>query len=264
MPKTPISYYGGKQNMLCHILPNIPKHRIYTETFFGGGAVFFTKEPSESEIINDSNLQVMNFYKVCKTDFDKLKAKVEATLFSRATYSVAYTIYRMPHLFSIIQQAWAFYVATNMGFGSRVGSWGFDKYSKRVKAFINKKMRFDESIFKRLESTQIENSNAVKVIELYDTPETFHYIDPPYIETNMGHYKGYSISQYKELLKKLSTIKGKFLLSGFSNPILQEFISNYRWCCKSYNKPKSAAKGTLGKKRLARKEELLVANYPLI
>lgn len=38
--KTPISYYGGKQSMLKHILPIIPEHTIYVEPFFGGGAVF--------------------------------------------------------------------------------------------------------------------------------------------------------------------------------------------------------------------------------
>ncbi|MBN8640696.1 MAG: DNA adenine methylase [Flavobacteriales bacterium] len=41
MTKTPISYYGGKQNMLKHILPLIPDHKIFTETYFGGGALFF-------------------------------------------------------------------------------------------------------------------------------------------------------------------------------------------------------------------------------
>lgn len=34
--KTPISYYGGKQTMLKHILPLIPQHRVYTEAFCGG------------------------------------------------------------------------------------------------------------------------------------------------------------------------------------------------------------------------------------
>lgn len=43
---TPISYYGGKQSMLPHILPLIPKHEIYVEPFFGGGAVFWAKEPT--------------------------------------------------------------------------------------------------------------------------------------------------------------------------------------------------------------------------
>ena len=34
--RTPISYYGGKQTMLKHILPLIPRHRIYTEAFGNG------------------------------------------------------------------------------------------------------------------------------------------------------------------------------------------------------------------------------------
>lgn len=60
--KTPISYYGGKQQMLKHILPVIPKHEVYCEPFFGGGAVFWGKEPVKAEIINDVNGMVSNFY----------------------------------------------------------------------------------------------------------------------------------------------------------------------------------------------------------
>lgn len=263
MPKTPISYYGGKQNMLKHILPNIPKHRIYTEAFFGGGAVFFAKEPSESEIINDLNTQVMNFYQVCVEDYMSLKQKIESTIFSRATYKVAMVIYQMPHLFNRVQQAWAFYIATNMGFGCRVGSWGMDKYGKRVKAFLNKKITFDHSIKERLEHAQIETGDAVKVIKQYDNDDAFHYIDPPYIETNMGHYQGYSIAEYKRLLECLRTIKGKFLLSGFPNDILDRYIHQEGWFALGFNKPKTASKATLGKPRIARKTEVLVSNYKI-
>ena len=77
MPKTPISYYGGKQNMVSTILPLIPKHRIYTEAFFGGGAIFFAKEKSDAEIINDVHTMVVNFYEVVKSDFTTLKQKIE-------------------------------------------------------------------------------------------------------------------------------------------------------------------------------------------
>ncbi|MCA0229900.1 MAG: DNA adenine methylase [Bacteroidetes bacterium] len=61
--KTPITYYGGKQQMLSHILPKIPTHKIYVEPFFGGGAVFFAKPPSEAEIINDINHRLTTFYR---------------------------------------------------------------------------------------------------------------------------------------------------------------------------------------------------------
>ena len=45
--RTPVTYYGGKQRMLNEILPKIPVHACYVEPFFGGGAVFFAKPPSD-------------------------------------------------------------------------------------------------------------------------------------------------------------------------------------------------------------------------
>ena len=262
MPKTPITYYGGKINMLKEILPLIPKHIIYTEAFFGGGAVFFGKEKAEAETINDINNMVVNFFEVTQTDFDNLKAKIEATLFSRATYTVAWTIYRMPHLFNKLQQAWAFYVATNMGFSCKIGSWGYDKYSKRVRAFWNKKLIFNEEIARRIARTQIENNDACTVIESRDAEDAFHYVDPPYIDSNQGHYDGYSLHDYRQLLDTLSKVQGKFLLSSYPSDILESCTKRNGWYTKIFNKKLTASKGINGKKRKT-KVEVLTANYPI-
>ena len=62
MIKTPISYYGGKQNLIKHILPLIPNHVQYCEPFVGGAAVFFAKKPSQIEVINDYDNRVVNFW----------------------------------------------------------------------------------------------------------------------------------------------------------------------------------------------------------
>lgn len=262
MSKTPISYYGGKINMVSTILPLIPEHRIYTEAFFGGGAIFFAKEKSESEIINDINNMVVNFYEVVQGDFENLKAKVEATLLSRATYNVAWSIYRMPHLFDRLQQAWAFYVATNMGFSCKIGSWGYDKYDKRGKAFRNRKLSFDASIPKRLETTQIESNNACTVIKSRDAVDAFHYVDPPYFNSNMGHYGGYTKEDYRRLLETLSQVQGKFLLSSYPSDILDEYIKKNGWHTKTLSKTLSASKGVAGTRRKT-KVEVLTANYPI-
>jgi len=269
MPKTPISYYGGKQSLLSHILPLIPEHRIYTEAFFGGGAVFFAKTPSESEIINDIDSMVVNFYRVVKTDFDKLQSKVVNTLFSRVTYVVAKSIYRIPHLFEPIQQAWAFYVATNMGFSCNISSWGYDKYGKRVASFRNKKLAFDTTIVDRLENTQIESHDACKVIESRDTIDTFHYVDPPYVSDKLpkpvdqGHYSGYTEKDFARLLDTLSKVKGKFMLSSYPSTLLDRHIQRNGWHVISIDKPLTASKGKLGKPRTKRKTELLITNYPV-
>ncbi|QTE23321.1 DNA adenine methylase [Polaribacter cellanae] len=262
MPKTPITYYGGKLNLLSEILPLIPKHSIYTEAFFGGGAVFFAKEPVESEIINDTNNMVVNFYEVIKTDFDWLKTRIQATPFSRASYTVALSIYRMPHLFNKKQQAWAFYVGTNFGFACQIGSWGYDKYGKQAKKLLNKKMSFNKEIFKRLESTQIECNDACKVIKARDSVDTFHYIDPPYFNSCQSFYSGYSEKHFKQLLTTLEGIEGKFLLSSYPSEILTKYIERNGWYSKQFDKPLSAKKSVAGEKR-KRKTEVLTANYSL-
>ncbi len=263
MPKTPISYYGGKLNLLKEILPLIPKHRIYTESFFGGGAVFFAKEPVESEIINDTNGMVMNFYEVVKSNFEELKLRVESTLFARDAYTIAWTVYRMPHHFKDkVFQAWAFFVATNMGFSCKIGSWGYDKYGKRPKAFWNKKIQFDEKIARRLEQVQIENNDACKVITSRDAEDAFHYVDPPYINSNQGHYGGYSQDDYINLLKTLTKVKGKFLLSSYPSDLLELYTKEFGWHTKTFEKPLSASNGAIQKVR-KRKVEVLTANYPI-
>ncbi len=260
--KTPIVYYGGKLKMLKYILPLIPEHRIYVEPFFGGGAVFWAKEPAESEIINDINSMAINFYEVVRDDFEALKAKIESTLYARANYTVADTIYRFPHLFDKIQQAWAFYIGTQMGFAAKIGSWGYDKYGKQIRSWENKKEYFNENYSRRLHKTQIECNDAIKVIKSRDTEDTFIYLDPPYINTYQGHYSGYTEEQYRELLETLSTIKGKFLLSSFPSEILDEFIEKNNWSTIQISQTRSTGSPEPGGKRSV-KTEVLTANYPL-
>lgn len=262
MPKTPISYYGGKLTMLKYILPLIPQHRIYTEAFFGGGAVFFAKDKSDVEIINDTNHLAMVFYAACKNNFEELKKKIEATSFSRAVYKVALAIYEMPHLFNELQQAWAFYVATNMAFANKIGSWGYDRNGTRLQSFYNKQFIFNDELKERMENVQIECNDAPKVILSRDDWDAFHYVDPPYINSNQGHYGGYTEEDFQKLLTALSMVKGKFLLSSYPSEMLTTFTQNNGWYTKHIDKPLSATKITDGSKR-KRKTEVLTANYPI-
>ena len=75
--------------MLKYILPLIPKHTVYTEAFCGGCAVIFGKEPSPCEVINDTNKELVNFYRVAQTDYDALKREMDASLHSRDQHSHA-------------------------------------------------------------------------------------------------------------------------------------------------------------------------------
>lgn len=257
--RTPISYYGGKQIMARHILPLIPEHDIYTEAFLGGGAIYFAKEPSRYEVINDLNGEIVNFYKIITTDFWRLNELIQATLHSREQYEEAMVIYNHPRLFDPVKRAWAFWILTNQGYVSKIGSWGYEKEgASLVNKLESKKVEFDRSIRTRLERTQIECNDALKVISSRDTAKTFHYIDPPYIGSNMGHYGGYSDDDYQQLLQTLANVEGKFILSNYRSELLNTHVKRNKWHIMYFNKQLSAS-DTKSK----RKVEVLVANFDI-
>ena len=57
---------GGKKLLAKKIVSLIPEHTVYVEPFVGGGAVYFTKEPSEKEIISDKDPDIIFAYKFIK------------------------------------------------------------------------------------------------------------------------------------------------------------------------------------------------------
>ena len=102
--KTLISYYGGKQMLLKHILPLIPEHTLYTEAFCGGCAVLFAKPPAQCEVINDTNTELVTFYRVAQTQYAALKAMIDATLHSREIHAHARHINEHPSFFSPVER----------------------------------------------------------------------------------------------------------------------------------------------------------------
>lgn len=259
--KTPISYYGGKQKLASRIVSIIPEHVLYCEPFIGGAAVFFAKVPSKVEVINDTNRELMNFYKVAKEDFVSLEKEIRISLHSRDLHRKASVIYNNPDMFGEIKRAWAVWLSASQSFSSQLDSnWGYDKQSNTTsKRIQNKKDNFVEEMAIRLQNCQIECADALYVIASRDTENSFFYCDPPYYNSNCGHYNGYSEQDFEALLFLLSKIKGKFLLSSYPSPLLERYIAAHGWNNWSIEQPVSV-NAKSGK--LKNKIEMLTANYP--
>lgn len=258
--KTPISYYGGKQKLASLILDLIPPHKLYCEPFIGGGAVFFAKPPSEVEVLNDTNKELINFYHVVQNRFVDLERMIRATLHSRRLYTDATTVYASPHLFDEVKRAWAVWVLSSQTFSSQLdGTWGYDKASNTTtQKVINKRELFTEELAIRLQNVQIECADALYIIESRDTPDSFFYCDPPYFNSNCGHYDGYSQEDFEGLLRRLSGLQGKFLLSSYPSDLLADYAAKFGWYCRSLEQRVSVNKG-YGKKKV----EVLTASYPV-
>lgn len=212
------------------------------------------------EVLNDLNSELINFYKVMQTDFISLQKEINITLHSRRQYEDARVVYRNPHLFSSLKRAWAVWVQASQSFASIIdNSWGYDKSrNTTTKKVINKGVQFTEEYAIRLQNVQLECADALYIIKSRDTENTFHYCDPPYFNSDCGHYGGYSVYDFERLLETLSSVKGKFLLSSYPSELLEKYVKKYGWHQKRVEQRVSVNKGA-GKKKV----ECMTANYPI-
>lgn len=259
---TPLTYYGGKQKLVPIILPMIPEHITYCEPFAGGAAPFFSKPPSEVEILNDTNKLLINFYRVVQNQFYLLAKEINLTLYSRSSYRKAWMIYSNPEHFDSVEKAWAVWILCAQGFSGKLSStWGFDKTrNTSVLRLRNKIKAFTKDLALRLQNVQLEEADALYVIESRDHKDAFFYCDPPYPNSDCGHYDGYSMDDFESLLKVLSKIKGKFLLSSYNCDILKKYSEKYKWYTQVFEQG-VAVNTKVGYQK--KKWEVLTSSYPI-
>ena len=108
--------------------------------------------------------------------------------------------------------------------------------------------------------TFVENMDFQKVVEKYDSPTTYFYMDPPYWKTE-NYYSNHDFDRqdHERLANVLHGVKGKFSLSYYDFELLHEWFpeDQYTWVKKEFAKAASAKKGE--KQNMG--EELLIMNY---
>lgn len=115
---TPIvPWMGGKRRMAKHILPEFPEHECYVEPFCGGAAIFFMKEPSKVEVINDFDGEVVNLYRVVAHHLEELVRHFKWSLVSRKMFEWANM--QIPQTLTDIQRAARFFYLQQLCFGAK-------------------------------------------------------------------------------------------------------------------------------------------------
>lgn len=266
--KTPITYYGGKQQMADVILGMIPPHIVYCEPYLGGGAIFFAKGKSPCEVINDIDDRIITFYDVCQDEklFIKLQQKIMNTLDCEREFQRADRLFRDPsRVKSSVDLAWAVWLLCNMGFaGSPDGGWKWDNGTSGSHSAIvmdGYRNQFTKKVYERLKHVQISCRDALKVIAQRDTADTFFFLDPPYPNCTQKHYSGFTDEDLEVLLKLLTAIKGKFMLCNFHSNLLQRYIDENHWNMTTLDMPLRVANRT--SKGTKRKQEVMVYNYDI-
>ena len=127
--KSPISYVGGKRLLAKTIVNMIPEHICYVELFSGGAGVFFRKEPSKIEVLNDLYGELVNLWRVIKNHPDEFIMQFEFLLVSREHFE---TLKAAPtSSLTDVQRAARYFYIQKLTFGGRVTrrSYGYNTTS---------------------------------------------------------------------------------------------------------------------------------------
>lgn len=231
-----LKWPGAKWSLATKIVDIIPDHKIYVEPFFGSGAIFFNKASCNTEVLNDLDSDIVNLFE-CIRDFpEELAALIELTPYSREEYKKSYNREGV----SKLERARLFIIRCNMaraGMQYYSSSWRHSgpvlgaTCNQRVTGAWNKLPGYIFEAAKRLKEAEIENTDAIELIEKYNRSDCLIYADPPYLlSTRRQRYYNVEMEkdeQHEELIKVLLKHSGPVMLSGYDSELYNDYLSSW-------------------------------------
>ena len=278
-----LSYIGGKSKIGKWIKDYYPTDmETYVETFGGMFWCFFnmdlSKYPNLKRVVyNDFNPLNYNLFMCLQNPSVLLNAvnsipcqergvedtpsiyKEQFNLFQQELFATGFTI-NYPDYDVAAKYA---YILTSIFSGSRPETSGFidlkGKYKSKFLTFRDKLSKPDwVEHFNKISHFRLGDFGDV--IDEFDSPTTYFYVDPPYWKTeNYYSNHDFDVDDHKRLADKLTSISGKFSLSYYDFNLLSLWYpkETYKWEMKEFAKAASATKG----KTQNMGQELLIMNY---
>ncbi|MEP7318083.1 MAG: DNA adenine methylase [Panacibacter sp.] len=265
MISSPIKWVGGKSRFRKQIISSIPQHSCYVELFAGGAWVLFGKEPSDVEVLNDIDQELINFFRVVKHKPEELISSFELELVARAEFNRLADL--EPTSLNDIDRAHRFYYLIMAGWG---GELNYPRFAtsitdgghgnRLIGALKFLRQRIDP-VYERLKKVLIENLSWLECFERYDRKETFMYIDPPYPDNKCNYaHNMKSWDEHVILAQKLKVANCKWALSSYDNEKVRELYSGFNIL------PLQAYSGMRVKKNDMKRVmnlEVLITNYDI-
>lgn len=208
-------YPGGKFSMADWIIDRFADHDCYVEVFGGSAAVLSQKEPSSSEVLNDRDGDIVQFFEVLRDRPDELIAWLQDTPHSRELHrkygEQYYDGYRPD---DPVERAGRFWYLRETSFGGKYES--LSGYNGSVKRNVARRTRNKREQLReysrRFDHVQIENLDFESLFERYDSDRTLFYCDPPYVEEGDALYSGADFD-HRRFVDCLGDLEGDWIIS---------------------------------------------------
>jgi DNA adenine methylase len=220
-----VRYYGGKFRLAPWIISFFPPHEHYIEPFGGAASVLLRKPRSLCETYNDRYGEIVTFFRVLRDRTEQLLRAIALTPYAYDEYQLSLEPWPEDEL----EQARLFYIKSQQGFGGASTQWrtGWRRWLTKAGSNTPSSVSWTNTehlyeIAERLQGVQIENDDALNIIERYDSCESLFYVDPPYPRSTRSERwcgKGYqhelSDEDHEQLSALLHEIEGMAIISGY-------------------------------------------------
>ncbi len=249
--------------MRKYIIDLLPHHTCYVEVFGGAAWVLFGKPPSEVEILNDIDQELINFFRVVREKPEELITSFDLVLVSRAEFQRLAS--SDPNQLNEVQRAHRFYYLIMAGWGGELNYPRFQTsitdggHGNRLIGALETLRKRIEPIHKRLKTVIIENLSWRECIDKYDREGTVMYLDPPYPDNGVNYYHNMrDWDQHKELADRLRRTTCRWILSSYDSKEVHDLFDNYYY---TYVTSASGMKERKNGDKRVMNREVLVTNF---
>ncbi len=232
MINSPFKWVGGKSRLRKQIVALLPPHTCYVELFAGAAWVLFAKPPSDVEVLNDIDQELVNFFRVVKEKPEELIASFEWELVSRAEFERLAGL--DPLQLTDVQRAHRFYYLIMAGWGGELDYPRFQTsitdggHGNRLIGALKTLRERLQPVHERLRTVIIENLDWQECMDRYDRPSTVMYVDPPYPDNKCNYaHNMRSWGEHRRLAERLGLAQCKWILSSYDIPGIRELYAQY-------------------------------------
>lgn len=215
MTESVFPFPGGKALLAPWIIEHFPPHKCFVEVFGGSGAVLVSKEPSHTEVYNDQDGDLVQFFRILRDREEELIEWLDKVPYAREQHQDwKEDFYNGHRPDDPIERAGRFFYLRYSQYASKYKTpSGFAGAHQRNKA--RKLRNATEDLHKfanRFRDVQIENLDFEEVITRYDSEDTFFYCDPPYMKEGDDLYR-HGEFEHGRLVDLLQDTEGKWCVS---------------------------------------------------
>jgi len=220
MSLPPVLCRVGSKRRFAQLLDHIlPPHTTYVEPFAGSAAIFFYKQPSEHEVLNDLDPTVISVFKLIqKIDPDVPIPPVETQAQVEAFHRRTKLTKPIDILVQTIIRACGGWMSKPVLPGGKLIR--FPSIANRLKHLAEYKAR--------LRGVHITNQDYEKVVDDNDSVSTVFFFDPPYENSNgLGYAKGSDSFDFERFATVVAGIRGKWLITINDSPYIRGLFKKF-------------------------------------